>query len=34
MIAEKRLVSVPWRSPPPRRVFGDAGLPDIDPDLE
>jgi hypothetical protein len=34
MIKEKRLPALRRRSPPPRHVFGYAGLAYIDPDLE
>ena len=34
MIMKKRLPAVRRRSPPPRHVFGYAGLAYIDPDLE
>ena len=34
MIKNKRLPTLRWRSPPPRHVFGYAGLAYIDPDLE
>ena len=34
MIAKKGLPALRWRSPPPRHVFGHAGLPDVDSKLE
>src|SRR4051794_30697029 len=34
MIAKKRLPALRRRSPPPRHVFGHAGLPDIDAEFE